>query len=325
MQKAFSVLERLQDGRVHSGEDIATDLGVSRSAVWNQIKRLQVEGVEVHAVSGKGYRLPGGYEFLSRQAIHAHLADTTMARLREVHVDLVTDSTNQRLLDLLPKQNIHGVAWTAEHQTRGRGRRGGSWLAPPGSGLCLSLGWRFESTPAALSALSLVVGVAIVRALNKIGARYLKLKWPNDIYHDERKLAGILIEMRAEFGGPCTVVVGIGMNVTLSDEARERINEPVTDVSAACKATLSRNVVASAILDALVVVLVDFENSGFEPYRSQWQQYDLLRDRKLRLEAPDRIVEGVGRGVGPEGTLLIEHHGNVEAFLSGHIVMGGTS
>jgi biotin-(acetyl-CoA carboxylase) ligase len=72
-------------------------------------------------------------------------------------------------------------------------------------------------------------------------------------------------------------------------------------------------------------VLVDFENSGFEPYRSQWQQYDLLRNRKLRLEAPDRIVEGVGRGVGPEGTLLIEHHGNVEAFLAGHIVMGGTS
>jgi BirA family biotin operon repressor/biotin-[acetyl-CoA-carboxylase] ligase len=324
MQKAFAVLERLQDGRAHSGEDIAADLGVSRAAVWNQIKRLQAEGVEVHAVSGKGYRLPGGYEFLDREAINANLRQSTATQLREVHIDRVTDSTNQRLLDLIPDQNIHGVVWMAEHQTRGRGRRGGSWLAPPGSGLCLSLGWCFDSPPKSLSALSLVVGVSIIRALGAIGASGLKLKWPNDIYHDERKLAGILIEMRAEIGGPCTIAIGVGINLTLSPDARNRINEPVTDVSAACVASPSRNAVVGAVLDQLVDVLNNFKNSGFEPYRSEWQSYDLLRDRKFRLEGPDRIVEGIGRGVGPEGTLLIEHDGDVEAFMSGHIVMDGS-
>lgn len=322
MQKAFSVLERLQDGRAHSGEEIAAELGVSRAAVWNQVKRLQAEGVEVHAVPGKGYRLPGGYEFLTEFAIQSQLKDSTATRLRELHVALVTDSTNQRLLDLIPEQDIHCVVWLAEHQTRGRGRRGGSWLAPPGSGLCLSLGWRFDVSPSSLSALSLVVGVSIIRALSTLGASDLKLKWPNDIYHDDRKLAGILIEMRAEFGGPCTIVIGVGINLSLSSDARNRINEPVTDVSAACTNTPSRNTLASAILDELIAALDNFERSGFEPYRSEWQSYDLLRDRKFRLEMPDRVVEGVGRGVGPDGTLLVEHDKQVEAFLSGHIVLG---
>ncbi|MFT4564157.1 MAG: BirA family biotin operon repressor/biotin-[acetyl-CoA-carboxylase] ligase [Gammaproteobacteria bacterium] len=321
MQKAFVLLERLQNGQVHSGEDVATELGISRGAVWAQVKRLQAEGVEIHAVSGKGYRLPGGYEFLDPRLIDSGFATETRAVVQDLRIDRVTDSTNERLLELATAQNIHGVAWLAEYQTRGRGRRGGSWLAPPGSGLCLSLGWCFNSPPSSLSALSLVVGVAIVRALNRCGATELQLKWPNDIYHDDSKLAGILIEMRSEFGGPCTVAIGVGINVALSRDARERINEPVTDVTSACASSPSRNKVASLIIDELANVLADFEHSGFEHYRAEWQQYDVLADRQITIEMPDRTVSGIGRGIGMDGTLLVEHNGTTEPFLSGHIVM----
>ncbi|MFT4580509.1 MAG: BirA family biotin operon repressor/biotin-[acetyl-CoA-carboxylase] ligase [Gammaproteobacteria bacterium] len=321
MRKAFVLLERLQNGQVHSGEDIAVELGISRGAVWAQVKRLQAQGVEIHAVSGKGYRLPGGYEFLDQRLIYSGLASQTQAVIGDLRVDRVTDSTNERLLDLATEQTIHGVAWLAEYQTRGRGRRGGSWLAPPGSGLCLSLGWCFNSPPQALSALSLVVGVAIVRALNRCGATELKLKWPNDLYHHDSKLAGILIEMRSEFGGPCTVAIGVGINVALSRDAREHINEPITDVSAACASGPSRNKVASVIIDELTSILTDFERSGFEHYRSEWQDCDLLADRQITIEMPDRTVVGIGRGIGTDGTLLVEHDGITEPFLSGHIVI----
>lgn len=321
MQKAFELLEHLQDGHTHSGEEIASRLGVTRTAVWNHVKRLQAEGVAVHAVSGKGYRIPGGYEFLDSAAIESALSASSRTAITALHIERVTDSTNQRLLDLITRSDIHGVAWLAEYQTRGRGRRGGSWLAPPGSGLCLSFGWRFEAPPSSMSALSLVVGIAVVRALKRLGAMNLTLKWPNDIYHTDRKLAGILIEMRSEFGGPCTVAIGIGLNVALSPDAHARINENATDVSAACDFAPSRNIVAASILDELILVLQDFSVSGFDPYRAEWQRYDYLADRCIRLEMPERIVRGIARGVAADGTLLVEHGATTEAFLAGHIVL----
>ncbi len=321
MQKAFALLEHLQDGCAHSGEEIAKQLGVTRTAVWNQVKRLQAEGVAIHAIPGKGYRIPGGYEFLNQTAIEVALSDASRRAIAAIHLERVTDSTNQRLLDLNGGTSIHGVAWLAEYQTQGRGRRGGSWLAPPGSGLCLSFGWRFDAPPSTMSALSLVVGIAVVRALARLGASNLALKWPNDIYHADRKLAGILIEMRSEFGGPCVVAIGIGLNLGLSPDAHARINERVTDVSAASGATPSRNLAAAAILDELVLILQDFSISGFDPYRAQWQQHDYLAGRQIRLEMPERVVHGIARGVAVDGTLLIEHDGTTEAFLAGHIVL----
>lgn len=324
MQKAFALLEQLQDGRVHSGQTIASNLGVTRAAVWNQVKRLQREGVEVHAVSGKGYRLPGGYEFLNEAAIKLALRADADHIIRAIHIDKVADSTNQRLLDLAAEDDIHRIAWLAEYQSQGRGRRGGSWFAPPGSGLCLSLGWRFDAPPTTLSALSLVIGIGLMRALARVGGRDLSIKWPNDVYADERKLAGILIEMRSEFGGPCTVVIGVGINIVLGHDAQARIDQLATDLSTVCGAAPSRNTVAAAILDELGNVLLEFEKTGFDAFREEWRRYDMLANRNICLEMPDRRVVGVARGVGPDGTLLIEHDGSVESFLAGHIVMDTT-
>jgi len=319
--KAFSLLERLADGEAHSGEAIAADLGVTRAAVWNQVKRLQAEGVEIHAVSGKGYRVPGGFEFLDPGSIERALGESARHTLAGLHLDRVTDSTNERLLERLSREDIHAQVWLAEYQTAGRGRRGGSWLAPPGSGLCLSLGWRFDTPPATLSALGLVVGIGVLRALHRLGAAGVALKWPNDIYFAERKLAGILIEMRSEFGGPCTVVIGIGINVALSNDAYARINELATDIQSACGFAPSRNKTAALIIDELFGVLQDFGSVGFPPFRTEWQRYDLLAGRTITLQGADRSVSGIARGVGPDGTLLIERDGKTEPYLAGHIVM----
>ena len=133
------------------------------------------------------------------------------------------DSTSDRLLavDDLPSGPFD--ACLAEFQSAGRGRRGRRWVAPFASGLCLSVGWSYRDAPAALVALSLAAGVAVLRALGRLGIAGLALKWPNDIVRDDSKLGGILIDLRGEAAGPAYVVVGVGVNVRLPASARERL------------------------------------------------------------------------------------------------------
>ena len=140
MQKLFALLAKLQDGRSHSGQVLAENIGLTRGAVWSQIKQLQELGIDIHAVSGKGYRLPGGYEFLNAEKIRRDWPQQVADSVSQVETVHVTDSTNERLLAAATEQDIHGRVFLSEYQTAGRGRRGASWLAPPGSGLCLSLG-----------------------------------------------------------------------------------------------------------------------------------------------------------------------------------------
>lgn len=319
MDKAFELLATLSDGCAHSGASLAAGLKVSRAAVWNRVKRLQTLGVDIYAMRGKGYKLATRFEFLSAAAIEAGLEPAARAAIREITVASVTDSTNQRLLDLLQARSIHGVALLAEYQTAGRGRRGDRWLAPPGGAVCLSLGWRFEIPPRDLSALSLVVGIAVAQALQQLGARGIGLKWPNDILYEGRKLAGILIELRSELGGPCTVVVGIGVNIALSEELRAHIDQPTASLADACPVLPARNAVAAALLNALASQLGRFAAGGFAAQTAAWQQLDALAGREIELVLPDRLIRGTARGVDPQGMLQIEHNGRVEAFLSGHV------
>ncbi len=323
MDKSFALLAALADGRAHSGASLAEQLYVSRAAIWNRVKRLQALGVDIYAVRGKGYQLARGFEFLDEHALRRALSPAAAAIVRAVTVSMVTDSTNQRLLELVPSSGVHGRVWLAEYQTAGRGRRGDRWLAPPGSAVCLSLGWRFDAPPRDLSALSLVVGVAIARALGGLGARGIGLKWPNDLLVRGRKLAGILIEMRSELGGPCSVVIGVGVNVALGDEVRARIDQPSASLADCCEQLPARNLVAAALISALVECLRAFTAGGFAPLAAAWRELDALAGHAVELTLPDRLVRGIARGVDAHGMLQIEHNGRTETFLSGHLRLTG--
>ncbi len=317
--KSFELLARLSDGQTHSGESLAHALSITRGAVWNRVQRLQARGVDIFAVTGKGYRLAQPYEFLNAEIIRARLQPETAARLAEVACVTETDSTNQRLLERIPRARVHACALFAEYQTAGRGRRGDVWIAPPGSGLCGSLGWRFDAPPPTMSALSLAIGVAVANTAATCGAGGVQLKWPNDVLLDGRKLAGILIEMRAEYGGPSTVVIGIGLNTAIPAAVRAKITQPVADLSEALGAAPSRNTLAATLLDHVVDTLARFAADGFAPFVPAWQRYDGLVGRAVQLELPDRKVIGTARGVDAGGMLVIEHHGQHEKFLSGHV------
>jgi BirA family biotin operon repressor/biotin-[acetyl-CoA-carboxylase] ligase len=321
MEKVFELLSYLRDGHPHSGVTLARDLGITRAAVWNRVQRLQALGMEIFAVSGKGYRLERGFEFLDPASIRSHLSVAQRTMLRDLQCVAVTDSTNQQLLQRAAGgEDIHGATLLAEYQTAGRGRRGDAWIAPLGSGLCLSLGWRFDTQPNSMSALSLVVGLGVMRALRVLGVtQHIGLKWPNDLLFRGRKLAGILLEMRAEFGGPSTVVIGIGLNVAIPGAARADISQPVADLSEATATVRSRNHVAGVLIDQLIGIINEFTAQGFAAFVDEWQQHDALRGHVIELTLPDRRVQGVAHGVDPSGMLVIEHAGRRETFLSGHV------
>ncbi|MCU0976177.1 MAG: biotin--[acetyl-CoA-carboxylase] ligase [Steroidobacteraceae bacterium] len=322
MTRRTDVLRLLSDGAVHSGESLAAALGVSRAAVWKQVQQLDAWGLEVEAVPGRGYRLAQRLDLLDEAALRSALPEAAVARLRTLTVADEIESTNEALLaaPALPPGRMD--ACLAEFQTRGRGRRGRSWVAPFASGLCLSLSWTFRETPPQFSALSLAVGVGVLRALRTLGVAGVGLKWPNDLLHELRKLGGILIELRAEAAGPAFAVIGLGLNVTLPEAARAQVAASglaVASLDDFCAVTPSRTQLAAAVIGELERVLTEFEVRGFAPFADEWRAADALAARPAFVVQGESRVDGLARGIDEDGALLLEVAGCNRRFVSGEV------
>jgi BirA family transcriptional regulator, biotin operon repressor / biotin---[acetyl-CoA-carboxylase] ligase len=317
------VFQRLDDRDFRSGEALAADLDVTRAAVWKAVEQLRELGVALDAQSSKGYRLATGVSALSAERILAQLPGDVRKRIEALLVEWTLESTNTRLLESLPPRANHAAIVLAEHQTGGRGRRGRGWIAPPGGAICLSLAWQYADMPADLSALSLVVGLCVVNALTELGVES-QLKWPNDLVTRGGKLGGILIEMRAEAGGPVHVVVGIGLNVLLDAATRvavEKTGNTADDLRAQRAAPPDRNTVVAGLLARLVPALEGFPRHGFAPHLANWHECDALREREVRVENAGEITRGIARGIDAHGALLVETPAGVRRFISGEVTV----
>lgn len=315
-----ALLMLLADGEVHSGEWLATQLRQTRAAVWKGVERLRAMGIEVQALARRGYRLSRPVELLDAARIGAELSAERSAHLNHLELLFQIDSTNSRLLSSAPPPPDTADVCIAELQHAGRGRLGRSWIAPFGGGIAMSLGWTCSDVVRTLPALSLGVGVAVSRALARAGATGILLKWPNDIWFKDRKLGGVLIELRAEAGGPAHVVIGVGINVWLSHDARSEIEASGSRVAAvadACQQPPSRNLVAGAILDELLSMLVQYERSGFAAFRDAWSALDGLYGRAAQVVVGQTAVIGIARGVDSDGALLLETEQHMQRFVSG--------
>jgi BirA family transcriptional regulator, biotin operon repressor / biotin---[acetyl-CoA-carboxylase] ligase len=315
-------LRQLSDGEFHSGEDIANLLGVSRASVWQALKPLNKAGVEVFRVPGRGYRLREPIEWLNQQTLLSSLGE--QASLFNLEILDQVDSTNRVLLQKSALGAQHGSCVAAELQTAGRGRRGRTWFAGIGGGVAFSVLWRFEQGAGFLSGLSLAVGVAVVRALHAAGAAGVMLKWPNDVLYQYRKLAGILIEMQGDVSGPCAVVIGIGLNLKLSEAVLEHIDQPAVDVFSITRQMPQRNRMMALILGHLADVLAVFGQQGFSGLREEWKSYHCYQGKAVRLLMPDgKQQQGVLLDVADDGALLLETPDGVARFTAGEISLRG--
>jgi BirA family transcriptional regulator, biotin operon repressor / biotin---[acetyl-CoA-carboxylase] ligase len=288
------------------------------------VESLRDLGATLHAVRNRGYRLAKSSEPLAAERILAKISDTVRGHVRSLEVAWTVGSTNTELLARENPPNGASEVMLAEYQTAGRGRRGRAWLAPPGGAICLSLSWTFRDVPADLGALGLVIGVCELRALRELGVSGAKLKWPNDVLVDERKMGGILIELRAESGGPACVVIGIGLNVALGAPLLAKIAETgiaATDLVTAGLAEPSRNAVAGALVDSCVRGLLEFERDGLRPFVENWRDADALQGKMVDVRgAVGEVTRGLARGVDLHGALLVETADEgLKKFVSGDV------
>jgi BirA family transcriptional regulator, biotin operon repressor / biotin---[acetyl-CoA-carboxylase] ligase len=317
----LALLRLLADGALHSGEELAASLSVSRAAVWKRLKQLSEWGIALEARPGSGYRLEAPIDLLDAAAIRGRLPEAAAAALRDFEVHESLDSTSDRLLAARALPPGRFDACLAEFQSAGRGRRGRRWVAPFASGLCLSVSWSYRDAPATLGALSLAAGVAALRALRRLGVESAALKWPNDLVHADRKLGGILIDLRGEAAGPAYVVVGVGINVRLPRAAREALaaeGVAATDL-AEIGAAAERNALAAALVAELFLALGEFGARGMAAFADEWRAADALAGRPVSVLHGGRQLEGVARGVDADGALLLESEGRERRIVSGEV------
>jgi len=301
----------LSDGEFHSGEQLGERLGMSRAAINKHIQTLRDWGVDVFTVPGKGYSLPEPIKLLDENAIRSQLSEG------KVTVLPVIDSTNQYLLDRIPELQS-GDSCVAEYQQAGRGRRGRKWFSPFGANLYLSMFWRLEQGPAAAMGLSLVIGIVMAEVLQSLGADNVRVKWPNDLYLQDRKLAGILVELTGKTGDAAQIVIGAGINMVMRNVQADVVNQAWINLQEA-GITLDRNDLAVRLIKALRASLRQFEQEGLSPFLSRWEKLDNFIHRPVKLIIGDKEIYGTSRGIDAQGALLLEQDGIVKPWVGGEI------
>jgi len=311
----LQLISILADGEFHSGEQLGTAMGMSRAAINKHIQTVRDWGVDIFTVPGKGYSLPHQIKLLDEAKI------LEMLPSGKISVLPVIDSTNQYLMDRIGELSS-GDACVAEYQQAGRGRRGRKWFSPFGSNLYLSMYWKLEQGPAAAMGLSLVIGIVMAEVLQRLGAKDVRVKWPNDLYLNDRKLAGILVELTGKTGDAAQLVIGAGINLKMREPATDTINQGWINLQEA-GVNIDRNELTATLLNELRSALLHFEREGLTPFIARWRGLDNFLDRPVKLLIGEQEIHGIERGIDPQGALLLEQDGVVKPYIGGEISLRG--
>ncbi|MBI3545717.1 MAG: bifunctional biotin--[acetyl-CoA-carboxylase] ligase/biotin operon repressor BirA [Gammaproteobacteria bacterium] len=322
MTTRSELLRLLSDGTFHSGTALGKKLGITRAAVCKSIRHLTQTGLDVHRVTGRGYKLDAPLSLLERARILKYLgAGAGDFRDRLSIVDEV-DSTNAYLAEqLAANTSFNGSACLAETQWHGRGRRGRAWVATPYSNVMLSMAWQFPSGPNLISGLSLAAGVTLLQALEEFGISGVGLKWPNDILWEQRKLAGLLADVQGEAAGPTRVILGVGVNVYISPADAKHIDQAWVDLHSITGKLVDRNRLSALLLRHFKNMFEQFAAKGFAPFRAAWQARHLYQDKRVRLIQGEREFQGTVAGIDDNGGLIVHHAKGTQVFHSGEISM----
>lgn len=308
----LSALRETPDGV--SGEEIGLELGISRAAVSKHIAALRDVGYAISGAAGRGYRLVSAPDLLTPLEVGSYLEDPTF----QLHGGGVTVSTNDDARALARLGAPEYTVSLASEQTGGRGRLGRTWSSPAG-GVYLSIVLRPTVPPAKIPSLSLVVGIAVVRALASFGVA-ATLKWPNDVRVATGKVAGISLEMSAEIDRVERVVVGLGINVARGADA-EKTAGYVSDVAPGPAPRLAH--LAAIVLAEVKSAYEVWRAEGFSPFVEEFSRaHDILGDEVVvRSGDGETLAAGTVVGVDPDGRLVLSSQGNEVAVASGEVTL----
>jgi BirA family biotin operon repressor/biotin-[acetyl-CoA-carboxylase] ligase len=309
------------EGQFVSGQEIGKRLGTTRAAVWKQVQGLRRRGFGIEGARGAGYRLLGRPDLIEEPELFSRLSRPEF--WKAFHFFHVIDSTNARAVEFSGKGAEHATVVCADAQTSGRGRMGRKWESPPGLNLYLSLLLRPPVDPTLAPQLTLVTAVALAAAVEGVSGLRAGLKWPNDVYLDGRKAAGILAEMSADPDRLRHVVIGVGLNVNAERrDFPEELRDKATSLKIVAGRSFRRVEVLARFLDSFAECYGAFLSGGFKALLPSFRQQDVLAGKKVLLrlgkeEARGRILE-----VDESGLLLFRREGGSrpEKVASGEIL-----
>ena len=314
-EPAALVVRTLADGRSLGRDALARECGIEGTALEEALEGLAALGVALIVEQG-AISLASPVDLLD-----AGLIRRAVPRLEPeaVHVRFAVDSTNTVLAGRLREGARAPELCAAEIQTAGKGRQGRRWVSGLGRSLVLSVSWRFDAPAEGLSGLSLALGVALVEALAAGGFDGVMLKWPNDLVVDERKLAGILVEVSRSGSDSAACVAGVGFNLDLAPVDSGRIDQPWTDFARGFGRVPVRNTLAARVANALLDACEQFREQGLEPFAARWRERDALHGRPVRVLSGGAPIDGTARGIDDDGALLVEHSSGVVRCESGEV------
>lgn len=320
IQQALKLLDLLSDNNVHSGVDLGVQLGVSRAAVWKLVQKMQQHyGVDIASVNGLGYCLASPLPLLDAEQIRSFMAASgDEPKGTKITVLDSVDSTNEVALKNASKGAPNLSVWLAEHQTAGRGRRGKAWYSPMLGNIYCSLLWRLSGGAPALEGLSLVIGIALAEGLSALGLRNIQLKWPNDLWVNEKKLGGVLIEIAGDPYEECATVIGFGINIRMSAQMISNVDQAVTSLDQYIEID-DRNRIVGVLLGKIGAALDEHKQFGFARFLERWREFDALLGRSVNAVAGESVTTGMCVGVSTRGALMLETGAGLLEVYSGEV------
>lgn len=308
----------LADGKLYSTASVASAFGGETPPLETLAALLGSYGVEIEIAGDDRLRLKHPIELLEVDRIVAALQRSGSAPHR-IDLAFSIDSTNQALMERAGREDTHRHVCLAEFQRMGRGRRGKAWIAPLGSGLCMSVAWDLRVAPEILLSLGLTTATVAVRVLRNLGIDDVGIKWPNDIWWKNRKLGGVLVETRVGPHKKHTAVAGIGINVAFPQRRLHEIEQPYTDIQTALGRGVSRNALATALLDELHTAFTNFERFGFAPFYDECRGYGVVYGQKVQLSCRGARLVGRAFGIDQSGALSLEMEDSTCRFEAGDL------
>jgi len=300
-----------------SGNDLGSELKLSRVSVWSHMERLRRQGFGFEAVRSRGYRLKKVPTDLNPILVKVHCSLRSMPGI-EFRTEI--DSTNSEAERLLASGTPTPFVVLSRSQSRGRGRLGRRWASPDTGNLYASFAFRPHIPPARMQTFTLWMGVNVCETLRNFGRFSPAVKWPNDILHEGRKLGGMLTEARIDTDQIRDVVFGLGLNVNIMpSQWPEQLVDSATSMAGILGGKIDINRMTAALLGRILNAYDRFvENDYAESFVEMWERFDLLRDNPVTIVQGDERTSGIARGIDPQGALRLElEDGSVLPFLAG--------
>lgn len=315
------ILKRLRKGIYISGEDMAKSLGITRTAVWKYIRNLRKEGYRISSSPRLGYRLEQAPDLLNTEEIQTGLTTHVFGRSMQYHEKVA--STQHETKRLAESGAEEGTLVVAEAQSEGKGRRGRHWVSPPRMGIYLSLILRPDLEPFNIAQIPIVMGIGVCESISQVTGLQPRIKWPNDVLLEGKKVAGILVEMSAEPERVHYIILGIGINVnTPASIFPDDLRSTATSLAEVAGHPVCRRTLIQRLLPNLESIYNEFKRVGFEALRERWRQWDQTIHSWVEIEDPGSPIVGYALDIDKDGALIIkDQQGEVRRVLSGDVAL----